>query len=94
MIAILSSVGILVGLLVSFVSQWFYLILLFPLGMGFVVAGQVPGAAWQFKLTGDNRIVAPELWKVAPNIEGTGLVSRLMAGKGAKSNPPWSATWV
>ena len=30
-------------------------------GMGFVVAGQVPGAAWQFKLTGDNRIVAPEL---------------------------------
>ncbi|HEV2636170.1 MAG TPA: BTAD domain-containing putative transcriptional regulator [Actinocrinis sp.] len=30
-------------------------------GMGFVVAGEVTGAAWQFRLTGDDRIVAPEL---------------------------------
>lgn len=31
------------------------------------------------------RVVAPEIWKVAPNIEGTGLVSNLLSGKGAKS---------
>jgi hypothetical protein len=30
-------------------------------GMGFVVAGTVTGASWQFQITSDNRIVAPEL---------------------------------
>ncbi len=35
--AILGSVGILLGLAVSFLSQWIYLILLFPLGMGFLL---------------------------------------------------------
>ena len=31
------------------------------------------------------RVVAPEVWKVAPNIEGQGMLSGLMRGKGAQS---------
>ena len=31
------------------------------------------------------RMVAPEVWKVAPNIEGTGMLQKLASGKGAAS---------
>jgi putative ABC transport system permease protein len=31
------------------------------------------------------RVVAPEVWKVAPNIEGQGMLTGLMRGKGAQS---------